>query len=228
MPGAPAGEILDVIPLSPSPFTRSKFRRGLTFVELLIGLSITAVTCGILAVLIAATATGTNSTNDGRRSLVRLQTLKAALEDEFVNTRAILAVGTNYVVYWIGDQPGAVTPANNAVNFSELRLLKIDSSGNLNVYCCKWPGTFANSDILNNDTLYAASTDFYSIASGLIGTSYYATNTLIDGATAMKVSLDSPTPTAARFIHLRVDTYDGAVSKELVLGVHLANPGAPW
>ena len=202
--------------------------RGFTLVELLVGLAITAVTAAVLAILINATAMGTNSTADGRRNLVRLQMIKAQLQDEFVNTRAILATGSNYIVYWIGDQPGAVTPANGAVNFSELRLLQIDASGNLNVYCCKWPNGFSNSNIIANDPVYAASSNWLSLAQSLIGTTYYGTNTLASGATALTTSLDSASPTAAKYVHLTVTLNDGTVSRQLVLGVALANQAAPW
>ncbi len=202
--------------------------RGFTLVELLIGLAITAVTAAVLAILINATAMGTNSTADGRRSLVRMQMIKSTLQDEFINTRAILATGTNYVVYWIGDQPGAVTPANGAVNLSELRMLTIDASGNLNVYCCKWPVGTSNSTILTNDTEYAASTNWYSTAASLIGTTYYATDTVATGVTSLVASLDSASPTSAKYVHLTIATNDGTVARQLVLGVALANPAAPW
>ena len=203
-------------------------RRGLTLIELLIGLTITSVTCGVLAMLINATAVGTNSQNDGRRALVRMQALKATLDDEFSNTRAILATGTNYVVYWIGDQNAAVTPANGAVNFSELRILEIDGSGNLVVYCCKWPSGTSNATILANDTTYASSTDFYSTVTSLKGTTYFSANTIATGATSLLVSLDSATPTAAKYVHLQSDFDDGSVTRQMVLGVALLNPSAPW
>ncbi|HEY4329486.1 MAG TPA: hypothetical protein VGN88_07105 [Phycisphaerae bacterium] len=202
--------------------------RGLTFIELLIGLSITAVTCAILAVLINATAMGTNIQNDGRRNLVRLQTLKSILQDEFVNARCILATGSNYVVYWTGDKPGAVTPVNRAVNFTELRLLEIDGSGNLNIYCSKWPVGTTNAFILANDTLYSSATDWYATAEALKGTTYYTTNTIATGATLMNVSLDSGSPTAARMIQVRIDVNDGTVSRQFILAVTLSNPQAPW
>lgn len=202
--------------------------RAFTLVELVIGLAISAIVAAVLAVLIHATAIGTNSTADGRRNLVRLQMVKAQLQDEFVNTRSILAAGSNYVVYWIGDQPGAVTPLNGAVNFSELRLLQMDGSGNLNVYCCKWPSGTTNATILANDTEYAASTNWLSTAQSLIGTTYYATNTIATGATSLTTSLDSASPTAAKYVHITVTLNDGTVTRSIVLGVALANPAAPW
>ena len=216
-----------------SPYTRPRPalprpRRGLTFIELLIGLSITATTCGILAVLINATAMGTSTQNDGRRELVRLQTLKAALEDEFVNARCILATGNNYVVYWIGDQPGTYTRVNNAVNFSELRLLEIDASGNLNLYCTQWPTGMSKDDIRAADTTYAAATDWHAATAALKGTTYYSTNVLAAGATALAASLDNASPTAARYIHLCVTLNDGTVTRQFALGVTLVDPMVPW
>jgi len=200
---------------------------GLTLIELLIGLSITATTCAIMAALINATALGTSTQNDGRRALVRLQSLKATLEDEFVNTRCILATGTNYVVYWTGDQPGSVTPTNGAVNFSELRLLEIDPSGNLNIYCA-WPAGTSDATKAANDPAYSAASNWYATAAALKGTTYYNTNKLAAGATTLSVSLDSAAPTAARFIHLRIDFNDGIVTRQLALGVTLSTPMTPW
>jgi hypothetical protein len=200
----------------------------MTLIELLVGLSITAVTCAVLATLINATAMGTSSQNDGRRNLVRLQSLKAILEDEFVNARCILATGTNYVVYWTGDNFNAVTPVNAAVNFSELRMLEIDSTGNLNLYCAKWPAGSTTTTILTNDTTYAANTDWHAAAAALRGTTYYATTTLATGATRLAASLDNASPASARMISLRIDLNDGTVSRQAVLAVAPANPAAPW
>ncbi len=217
-----------IVGLVQSRFARKAARRGVTLVELLIGLSITAVTCGILAVLINATAMGTSTQNDGRRSLVRLQSMKAVLEDEFVNARAILATGSNYVVYWTGDGTTGPTPVNGAVNFAELRMLDIDASGNLNVYCCKWPSGMNSTAILANDTEYAAGTDWRATAVALKGTTYYSTNTIAQNATSLTCSLDSASPTSAKMINLQVVINDGVVARQLALTVTLANPGTPW
>ena len=203
-------------------------RRGLTLIELLIGLSITAFTCAILAVLINATALGTSTQNDGRRALVRLQTLKSVLADEFVNARCILATGANYVIYWTGDQPGSVTPANNAVNFSELRLLEIDPAGNLNIYCTRWSTGMTDAAKLAADTTYAATSNWYGAVTALKGTSNFSANTLAAGATKLSASLDNASPTGARYIHVRIDLNDGVVTRQFARGVTLANPAVPW
>jgi hypothetical protein len=196
--------------------------------ELLIALSITAVVCGILAVLINATATGTNAQNDGRRSLVRLQAIKACLNDEFVNARAVLETGSNYVVYWIGDQAGAVVPANNAVNLSELRLLEVDAAGNLNLYSVQWPAGTNSAVIAVTDATCAASTSWYATCTTLKATGYFPASTIATGVTGMAVSLDAASATAARLAHFRIDCSDGAVSRQVVLAVGLVSPLAPY
>jgi hypothetical protein len=207
---------------------RARGRRGLTLMELLIGLSITAFTCAILATLIDATAMGTASQNDGRRALVRLQAIKAELADELGNARCVLAAGNNYLVYWTGDAAGSPTPTNMAVNFSELRMLEVDAGGNLNVYCCRWPAEMTDSAKVTADTEYAAGTSWYATVTALKGTSYYSTNTLASGAANLRVTLDNALPTAARYIHVQVDINDGAVSRQMVAGTALTNPMAPW
>ena len=204
--------------------------RGLTFVELIIALAITSITCGILAVLINATAVGTNSQNDGRRGLVRLQALKAGLQDEFTNARSILAIGNNYIVYWIGDQNGAATATNQAVNLSELRLLEVDTAtGNLNVYSAHFPASWTAAMIASSDSLYAASTSWYATCTSLKSSSSYFTGTTVaTGVTAMTSSVDNASTTSAKLIHIRIDTTDNGVSRTLVVDTALANPMAPY
>lgn len=203
--------------------------RALTFLELLIALSITAVTCAILAVLVNATAVGTNTQNDGRRSLVRMQSIKSALQDEFVNARAILAVGSTYVIYWVGDQPGAVTAANNAVNYSEMRMLELDAStGNLKLYKVQFPNGVSNSWIVSYDSTCALSTDWYGTCQSLKSTSYYPPITVATGVTGISVSLDSASATSAKLISLSISLNDGAVSRQLSFSVGLVSPLSPY
>jgi hypothetical protein len=197
--------------------------------ELIIALGVTSVTCSILAVLINSTATGTNAQNDGRRGLVRMQAVKAGLQDEFTNARAILAAGTNYVVYWIGDQPGVYTPVNCAVNLSELRMLELDTAtGNLNVWYATFPSGWSASNVVSADALFAATTSWYSTFQTLKTNSPYVTSTKVaTGVTAMSVSLDSAVPTSAKMIHFQVDMSENGVSRSLTLDTDLVYVSAP-
>jgi hypothetical protein len=44
----------------------------------------------------------------------------------------------------------------------------------------------------------------------------------------MSVSLDHASPTSARYVHLAINLHDGAVSRDMALGIRLLNPAAPW
>lgn len=197
--------------------------------ELLVALSVTAVTCSVLAVLINSTATGTSAQNDGRRGLVRMQALKAGLQDEFTNARAILAAGTNYVVYWTGDQPGAYTLANNAVNLSELRMLERDATtGELRVWYAKFPSSWSAALVQSADLVLAANTSWYATCQSLSSSSVYVGSaTIATGVTGLTVSLDAASPTAAKMIHFQIDTAENGVARSLAFDTGLVYVLAP-
>ena len=73
-----------------------------------------------LAELISAWGYRTDTAQDGRRSQVKMQAMKAKIEDTILNSRCVLAAGNNFLVLWAGDQSGAATPVNASVNLSEL------------------------------------------------------------------------------------------------------------
>ncbi len=204
--------------------------RGLTLIELVIGLAITGAVSAVLAILINATAVGTNTAQDGRRSLVKMQGIKAQIEDTILNSRCVLATGANYIVLWAGDQDGAPTPTNGAVNLSELRLLEVDpNTSKLNLYCVAWPSGFNNGSIVNADTTYAASTSWYTACTAAKAGGYFVANTVANNATAMTASLDSSTITSAKLVSLVITFNDaGTSSRQVVVGAGIQNPAVPW
>jgi len=205
-------------------------RRGLTLIELVIGLAITAAVSAVLAILINATAVGTNTSQDGRRSLVKMQGIKAQIEDTILNSRCVLATGANYIVLWTGDQNGAPTPANGAVNLSELRLLEVDTTTNkLNLYSVSWPAGFSSSSIVNADTVYSASSSWYAACTAAKAGGYFVASTVANNATAMTASLDSSTVTSGKLVSLVITFSDaGSTSRQVVVGAGIQNPAVPW
>jgi prepilin-type N-terminal cleavage/methylation domain-containing protein len=205
-------------------------RRGLTLIELVIGLAITAVVSAVLAILINATAVGTNSTQDGRRSLVKMQGVKAQLEDTIKNSSCVLAAGANYIVLWTGDLNGAPTPVNRAVNLSELRLIEVDTAtGNLNIYAVQWPANFGNGSIVAADTTYSAATTWYTACSTAKAGGYFVPTTIATSVTGMTVSLDSATVTQGRLVSLVIAFTDaGTSSRSLMVGAGIRNLATPW
>jgi prepilin-type N-terminal cleavage/methylation domain-containing protein len=202
--------------------------RGMTLMELLIGLAITAIIAGVLAILMNSTAVGTNSQQDGRRSLVKFQSIKAQLGDALANSRCILDVGSNYIVYWIGDQAGAPTPVNNAVNLSELRMLEVDTTtGNLNLYATTWPTGFTNANIISADSEYASTTTWHAAAETAKGGAYFLPTLVATNVTSMTTSLDASAATQAKMANVVITFTDSAGTKQVLATAALANQGAP-
>jgi hypothetical protein len=197
--------------------------------ELIIALAITAVTAAILSILIAATALGTTTQQDGRRGLVREQSIKAQFSDAIANARCILDAGPNYLVYWTGDQTGAITPANGAVNLSELRLLEVDTATHtLNLYTCQWPAGYSNASILAADQTYAANTPWYTAAQSAKSTGYFSPSAIASNVTGMTVSLDAASPTAAKLVTIAISFTDGPTARTVLVGETLETPQVPW
>jgi hypothetical protein len=207
---------------------RGRVARGLTFVELVIALAITAFVASILAVLINATAVGTNASQDGRRGLVRTQAIKAQVGDALANARCILGVSATAIVYWTGDIPNAATPANGAVNLSEMRLLEFDSAtGRLNLYVCQWPAGFSSPSIVGADQTYASSSNWITAAQTAKGSGYFVANLLASNVSGFTASLDAATPMQARMAHVRIDIADGVSSRSVIVAASLQTPATP-
>ncbi len=196
-------------------------------IELIIGLSITAITAAIIAVLINATAAGTNTQQDGRRLLVRFQSIRAAVADDLANARCVLDVGTNYVVYWTGDVSNPLLTANGAVNVSELRMLEVDSSGNLNLYKIQWPSNFANSDIISANQTYAVNTNWRTAATTAATNGYLVATRLASNAVSLTATLDSASATTAKLVTITIQLNDGVATRTILISTAIRYQGAP-
>ncbi len=217
-------------------------RRAMTLMELLIGLAITAIVAAVLAILMNSTAVGTNSQQDGRRSLVKFQQIKALVGDKLANARCILDASINgstsstgpfYIVYWTGDPPPALPGAgqtaadvqqpsglNGAVDLSELCMLEVDTStGNLYLW--------STSNGVSSDQTYSASSGWRSAAVAAKSNPSFVPTLLATGVTSMVSSLDSGTMTQAKLIHTVITFTDTAGTKQVVSSAELQNQKAP-
>jgi type II secretory pathway pseudopilin PulG len=223
-------------PGSPAAATR----RAMTLMELLIGLAITAMVAGVIAVLMNSTAMGTNTQQDGRRSLVKFQQIKALVGDKLANARCILdasltgSTGPYYIVYWTGD-PAPNLPSNGSqssadvqqpsglngsVDLSELCMLEVDTTtGNLNLW--------STSNGCTNDQTYSASSSWRSAAVAAKSNSSFVPTLLATGVTSMVCSLDAGTMTQAKLIHTVITFTDSAGTKQVVASAVLQNQKAP-
>ena len=202
----------------------------MTLMELLIGLAITAIVAAVLAILMNSTAVGTSSQQDGRRSLVKFQQIKALVGDELANARCILdasitgSTGASYIVYWTGDpQPNysnLQAQVNGAVDLSELRMFELDSTtGNLYLW--------STSNGCVNDQTYSASSNWRASAVSAKSNVSFIPTLIATGVTSMVSSLDAGTMTQAKLIHTTITFTDSAGTRQAVASAELQNQKAP-
>ena len=105
--------------------TRAAGKRGLTLVELLIAVTITALVGAGVATMLVATTRGTSSRTDLRGLVVKHKTLSARLGSSIRSAKMVLAAGSDFVVLWAHDDR-----ANDLPNRSELQRIEWDNTNN--------------------------------------------------------------------------------------------------
>lgn len=200
------------------PGRRGSARRGLTLVELMLAVSIMTLVGGCIVVMIKGTADGTAGNADGRRHLVRTQAMEATVAAIVRPCWAVLAAGNGYVVLWTGDGADPYIAANQAVNLSEMVMLELDANAKqLKCYKTVWPAGYSQANTLSNDTLYAASSNWYSAAQAAKSGSFFVPTVLANNVTAFNVTLDNATAVNADMATLWITFDDGKSARTIAI-----------
>ena len=96
-------------------------RRGFTFIELIIALSITSVIGLSIVTLMGAVTSGITSKEDGRQSSIRFSTLKTKMSAYISPARCVLATTQDSATLWMND-----SRVSNTVHATEVRWIKFN------------------------------------------------------------------------------------------------------
>jgi prepilin-type N-terminal cleavage/methylation domain-containing protein len=203
-------------------------RAGVTLIELMLALSLLSLVGICIVMMVKATADGTAGQTDGRRHLVRMQSLEAQVASVVRPCSCILAAGTNYLVVWTGDGPDINLATNQTVNLSELAMFELDTNTQqLRLYRTTWPAGTTVAAMIAADATYAASSNWYNAAQAAKSTGYFNGTLLANKVTSFNVTLDSGTPTAAMMATLWITLNDGVVTQTMVIPAALRWQMAP-
>ncbi|MEX2215003.1 MAG: hypothetical protein WD768_12790 [Phycisphaeraceae bacterium] len=141
---------------------QSSARRGMTVVELLLGIAGTGIVASAIAAMLSAVSYGTGDRNDMRSQLVRQASVTNRLTAAVRSSLKILARGDDYIVFWMHDDRADEKP-----NISELRLIEVNaSSKTLTSYEADFSGMTEDQKTAA-DTAYELSDNFASITTTL-------------------------------------------------------------
>lgn len=184
-------------------------KRGYTLMETLLALVTVAFISLSAAAVLQAAAYGTAMQRDARRIAVRGETLRTRINSAISNSRAVLAVGSGYIVLWTSD-----TNPDGHVNLSELELIQVPSgSTTMTAYV----GEYADGD-----PVYATTSNFYTIAQAAKTSGHFPAATWATGASGFTFTLDNSTPMLAKMATWSLTLADQKLSPPVIGAAKLA------
>ncbi len=190
---------------------RRRHSAGLTFIELILSLAITALVGAAVTAMLTAVSSGTASTQDSRGLLAKHKSFDVRMTTAIINSHMILATGSNYAVLWMGD-----TDADGLPDLSELRLIILDNSGNLWSYKGTFPSNWTQTQINAADTSYPLNSDFHAVATGLENSTYFPSELWMTGVTSITFTANNASVQSATLLSYRaVLTYGSQTSNAI-------------
>jgi len=168
--------------------SRAQFRRGLTFIEFVLALAITAMVAAAIGAMVSAVASGEMSRRDNRGTVIRTYAAKTRLSAYLARCRSVLEVGSIDAVVWLNDWRGGGT-----VHATELRWLVFDSANkSIDVYYVDFPDEWNEVQQALQDNAYVSGTDWSAVLSSYTSAGYVSNITLVDGVSSMTITTDQP------------------------------------
>lgn len=177
---------------------RTRSASGLTLVELMLSLTITAIVGVAISSMLVATSRATATSSDGRSLLVRHRIISARMNASVRQSTMVLETGSTYVVLWRGDSDSSGAP-----NMTELQRIEL-SSGSIISYRWSLPAGWSDVAKAAADTAYNLNSNFNTATNTLKSSAYCTTEVWTTGVTAWSLTLDSATAQNASLLSYRV------------------------
>ncbi len=189
-------------------------RRGLTLLEMILAIGITATIGAAIASMMAAVSNGLTSRDDGRRTAVQLATTQVRLSAYIAPARCLLDKSDTAFAIWLNDARESGT-----VHATEIRWLTYDESNNAFVVkFVDFPDEWSQSMIDAADTECNGLTNYNSLLATLESSSLISEFDLVDSMESCSIWTDNLEPLSAKRICLRfsLNTSFGPSSDALV------------
>ncbi len=151
-------------------------RRGFTFIELIISLSITAVIGLSVVTLMGAVTSGITSKEDGRQASIRYSTLKNKMSAYISPARCVLATTTESATFWMVD-----SNQSNTVHATEIRWIEFNPEREqLEVSFVSFPEYWSEEMKSQNDYECNEQTNYAQLLSNFNAKGYITTLIIVD------------------------------------------------
>lgn len=199
--------------------------RGLTLMEMMLALTITAMIAGAIAGMMAAVSSDVGSRRDTRSVMVRANAAQSRLSAYILPARAFLEHSTDHLVIWLND-----SRASDSAHASEVRWVMFDStSGAIDVVYISFPNNWTQSQIDLADTEYTANSNWLMVLRDFEMRDLANSIRLVDGLADCRITLDNdPSALASRLAGFELE-FQATDSTHLVrstFGLRLHQPPA--
>ena len=189
-------------------------RRGLTLLEMILAIGITATIGAAIATMMAAVSNGLTSRDDGRRTAIQLATTQVRLSAYIAPARCFLDHTDTAFTIWLDD-----TRESSTVHVSEIRWLAFNvSNKSFTVKFVDFPDEWTQSMIDAADSECNQSTNYDALLASLELSGHINEFTLIDTMETCSIWTDELDPQTAIRICVRfsLSTSFGPSSDALV------------
>ena len=171
-------------------------RRGLSLLELLLAITISAMVAGAIAGMLGAVSAGVGTRKDSREIMVLAHGAQCRLSAYLATSRCVLADDGSNLTLWLNDDRESGT-----VHASEIRWLRFDTStGEIVVDYVSFPASWTPTACELADREYPASTDWSSVHSAYDALGLLESKPLADHLTGVSIQRDAKSVTSSRHI----------------------------
>ncbi len=161
--------------------------RGMSLLELMLALVITALVAGAICGMMGAVTTGVSTRRDNRTTMIGANAAAARLSAYIAPARCLLDTDGTNLVLWLHDERESGT-----VHATEIRwLFYDDATGTLDVYFVSFPNGWAKAAKDLEDPEYLATANWASIFNSYDNKGWTASMTLLDGLEGVAVGTDA-------------------------------------
>jgi hypothetical protein len=174
-------------------------RRGLSLLETLLAISITAVIGVAISALMAAASNSLSSRDDGRSTAIRLATMQIRLGAYIAPSLCVLDKSNDQITLWFEDSRTSKT-----VHASEVRWIIFDGeTKTLSVKFVDFPNSWSQSMVDDADFECNSFTDYESILSTFESSQYITTVPLIESIETCNFWINQTNPIEATRVSIR-------------------------
>ena len=186
---------MDRNPNNPKP------RRGLSLLELLLAMSITAMVAAAITAMLGAVSAGVSTRRDSRANMVLANAAQSRLSAYIAPARCVLAHSGSDLTLWLHD-----SRESGGVHATEIRWLRYDAAaGEIRVWYVQFPKDWSQAACDLEDEAYPMTSNWMAVLADYQARGYITVQPLIDNLDSVSFVLDQAQAIDARLVIGRLD-----------------------